>query len=209
MRTSNSRNLLGLKRFLLTLAWIIVSVKIACWSGSLLEYPTRVGPKIFAMLDGGILTCLHSATLNTQQNNYSCRIESRRTKKCPTYRKKCNKMKASVSRFGSGNLSMAAYISRTASWNDVFCVALQKSFHKTVGISGSRRPRRKSLMHPHNTWMSVSPRCGSVLPRMKRSWKLTWIHSPNILAFYLNSLTYFQWFDFPFWSRHSINSNFS
>lgn len=110
------------------------------------------------------------------------------------YFKKCNKIKAKVSRFANGNFSIAAYISRTESWNDIFWVALQKSFHKTVGISGSRKLRRKSLMHPHNTWMSVSPMYGKVLPRMKRSWNIFTQLSDELTPVILNFLLSIVWF---------------
>lgn len=105
-----------------------------------------VGPKTLAIFDAGILTSLAFAT-----------------------RRKCCIKKASVSRLAIGRLFTAQYKSFIGSVTLVLCAALVKSFHDEVGINGSRKLRKKSLIQPQRTCTSILDRAGIALPRIKRS----------------------------------------
>lgn len=85
------------------------------------------------------------------------------------YRCRCWIKNANVSRLACGKRLMAAYNSRTASASSTFWTAFEKFFHKCVGMMGSRRLRRKSLMQPQITWMSRFDSGGMVFARMNRS----------------------------------------
>lgn len=86
-----------------------------------------------------------------------------------TNRCKCITKNAKVSRFGCGSWFMAAYNSRTARGSSTVCTAFEKFFQRFVGINGSFNPRRKSLMHPQITWISIFDRFGKDFPRKIRS----------------------------------------